>query len=313
MGVNPFVLIVGSTATGKSALAELLSVNYSGAILNCDSLQVYRRLDIGTAKPRPAQQAKVPHFLFDIRGPGEVLTAGDFRKLALEVLERELTEHIVFGVGGSGFYIQALEKGMYDVEKPDPKIDRAVREELSEKGLAWMYARLQSQDPEYAEILNPNDSYRIVRALVMIRSSGKTVTELRAGFRQSEFPFPLLKLGVSASREELLPRVERRVKDMFAQGFLDEVRALVEEGYADWPPLQSVGYKECLRYLRGEITYGELPSLIVEKTMQLAKKQRTWFRRDAGIHWLNMENPLPEALRSIDDFLARIPRRSVKM
>lgn len=304
MAFKPFILIVGPTASGKSSLGDSLAAQFGGAILNCDSLQTYCRLDIGTAKPTREQRAKIPHFLFDVLGPGEILTAGDFRKMALEILARELPQRMVFGVGGSGFYIQALEKGMFEVEKSDIEVDRAVREELAEKGLTQMYEKLRRQDPEYADVLNPNDAYRITRALVMIAGSGKTVTELRAGFQRQAFPYPLLKLGVQASREQLLPRIEQRTREMFAQGFLEEVRTLKEEGYASWAPMQSVGYKECLMHLNGEITFEQLIALVNEKTLQLAKKQRTWFKRDPEIHWLDLNDPLPEAQKLITEFLA---------
>ncbi len=306
MAVRPFVLLVGATASGKSALAENLATHFSGAILNCDSLQVYKRLDIGTAKPEREVRQRIPHLLFDIVPPGEILTAGDFRKLALSALERELPQRIVFGVGGSGFYIQALEKGMFEIEKPAPEIDLEMRTELKKKGLPHMYQRLCQLDPEYAQVVNPNDAYRVVRALVMILDSGKTVTALRSSFRQQPFPFPILKLGIEATRAELLPRVELRVEQMLAAGFLQEVRDLHAEGFSDWPPLQSVGYKECLMHLRGEITKERLKTLIVEKTLQLAKKQRTWFKRDSEIHWLPMANLVSEAVTKIDQFSEQI-------
>lgn len=304
MALKPFVLIVGPTASGKSSLGESLAVQFGGAILNCDSLQTYRRLDIGTAKPTLEQRAKIPHFLFDVMGPGEVLTAGDFRKRALNVLAEQLPERPVFGVGGSGFYIQALEKGMFEVEKPDVAVERAVREELAEKGLPEMYEKLRRQDPDYAQKINPNDAYRITRGLVIIAGSGKTVTEVKASFQHQAFPYPLLKLGVQASREQLLPRVEQRTREMFANGFLEEVRALKDEGWQNWAPLQSVGYKECLMHLNGEISNEQLIPLVNEKTIQLAKKQRTWFKRDPEIHWLDMDNPLPQAQKLLSEFLA---------
>ncbi len=303
--MSPLVLIVGPTGAGKSALGLQLADKFSGAILNCDSLQTYQRLDIGTAKPTVAEMSQVPHFLFDVISPGEVLTAGDFRRMAFEILHRELPRRPLFGVGGSGFYIQALVKGMFDVDKPDPEIESAVRTEAEKIGLEGMFAQLEKMDPVYAGRISRNDSYRVLRALIIIRDSGKTVTELQETFQAREFPFPLLKLGISPTREELLPLIERRTKDMLSSGLLDEVKALLDEGFTTWPALQSVGYKECVAFLNGEIAEEKLEPLIVEKTMQLAKKQRTWFKRDTEIQWLPFANPYSLAQEIVTQFLDR--------
>jgi tRNA dimethylallyltransferase len=310
--LHPFVLIVGPTASGKSALALDLALKFKAGILNCDSLQTYKRLDIGTAKPTPEERNQAPHFLFDVLAPGEVLTAGDFRRLAMEVLERELPKQMIFGVGGSGFYIQALEKGMFDVPKPKVEVERVVREEIEEKGKEWAYNELKKLDPEYAEDINPNDTYRIGRALIIIRDSGKKVSELRRQFARTRFPFPLLKLGLAPEKEELLPRIEARTAAMLKAGFLDEVKALMQAGWADWAPLQSVGYRECRLVLDGELAPEKLGVTIVEKTMQLAKKQKTWFKRDSEIHWLDAMNPLPEAQDLIAKFLAQPIMRPIR-
>ena len=292
---HPLVLVVGPTGSGKSDLALALADEFGGAILNCDSLQTYKRLDIGTAKPTREERARIPHHLFDVMEPGEVLTAGDYRRMALEVLARELPHRTVFGVGGSGFYIQALEKGMFDVGKPSPEIESEVRAEAERLGLSAMYAKLTKEDPDYADQISPNDSYRILRALIIIRDSGKSVTDLKASFQVEKFPYPLLKLGLLPSREELLPRVEARARRMLESGLIDEVRALIRDGHGDWPPLQSVGYRETVAYLKGEIPEEKLLPLIVEKTMQLAKKQKTWFKRDTEIRWLPLASAVTEA------------------
>lgn len=308
MKTHPFILIVGPTASGKSALALQLAQKFNAIILNCDSLQFYQRLDIGTAKPAIEERRLVPHFLFDVIPPGEVLTAGDYRRAALEVLARELPLHPVIGVGGSGFYIQALEKGMFDVPKPKPEVDRAVRERLEKRGLPALYQELTSRDPDYAEGINPNDSYRIVRGLVLMDDSGKTVTEVRASFTQTPFPYPLLKLGLAPTREELLPRVQARTEAMLHEGFLEEVRGLLADGLAEWPPLQSVGYKECVQFLKGEIAEDKLVPLIVEKTIQLSKKQKTWFKRESDIHWLPTSDPFAPAAALVSAFLDQVAR-----
>lgn len=302
--MNPFVLIVGPTASGKSALGLQMAEYFGGAILNCDSLQTYKRLDIGTAKPTRLERGSIPHYLFDILEPGEVLTAGDFRQAALEVLREQLPRHPVFGVGGSGFYIQALEKGMFDVPKPSPEADQKIRRQLEREGVAAMYSRLRAADPDYAEELSPNDAYRITRALIIIADSGRKVSELKREFKPKPFPFPLVKLGLAPDRDFLLPRVQKRTEQMLGAGLLAEVKHLLDEGYGEWPALQSVGYRECLMFLRDEIPEEKLAPLINEKTMQLSKKQRTWFKRDQEIHWLDVKNPFQQAKDLIENFLA---------
>lgn len=300
--MNPLVLIVGPTASGKSSLGMQLSEQFGGSILNCDSLQTYQRLDIGTAKPSEADFKRVPHFLFDVLKPGEVLTAGDYRRMAMEVLERELPSRTVFGVGGSGFYIQALEKGMFDVPKPSAASEKSVRDRLEAAGPMAMFEELQRKDPEYARAISPNDTYRITRALIIIEDSGKSVTQVRKEFASVEFPYPLLKLGLNLSREELEPRVLARAKMMLNDGLLEEVRKLVEEGFGSWPAMQSVGYKECLDVLKGELPEEKLLGQIVEKTLQLSKKQRTWFKRDLNIKWLDPSNAFADAVDKISWF-----------
>jgi len=291
----PFVLIVGATATGKSHLALQLAEETCGCILNMDSLQVYRRLDIGTAKPSKADQSRVPHFLFDVVDPGATLTAGDYRRLALDVLAAEIPKGPVFGVGGSGFYVQALEKGMFNVDKPRPEVEARLREQVAQHGPQWAYEELQRVDPESAARLHPHDTYRVTRALVIVRDSGRKLSELRSDFQAQPLPYAMVKMGMSCPRETLLSRVAARVDAMLAAGWLDEVELLVREGWSDWAPLQSVGYRECLQFLNGELPKEQLKSRIVEKTMQLAKRQRTWFQRDAEINWLNPESAEIEA------------------
>lgn len=302
--MNPFVLIVGPTASGKSALGLKMAAHFGGAILNCDSLQTYKRLDIGTAKPSKEERSSVPHYLFDILAPGEVLTAGDFRKAALTKLSEVLPRRPVFGVGGSGFYIQALEKGMFDVPKPKPEAESKIRELAALEGPEKMYVRLQELDPAYAEEISANDAYRITRALIVIEDSGRKISDLKKEFKPVPFPFPLLKLGLAPTREYLLPRVEARTAQMLKDGLVDEVQSLLNEGYGEWPALRSVGYNECLKFINGELAGKDLESQIVEKTMQLSKKQRTWFKRDQEIHWLNVESPFEQARELTQNFLA---------
>lgn len=305
MNRRAVIFVVGPTASGKSSLGLSLAKRFSGFILNGDSLQCYRKLDIGTAKPTVEERAQVPHFLFDSISPGETLTAGDYRKLALKTLENEIANGPAFIVGGSGFYLQALEKGLFDVPKPDPEIEEQVKEDFEAKGIQWAYSELERLDPNYAANISPNDGYRIQRALVILWETGQRVSDLQASFTAAAFPYAYMKLGFLPTREELLPRVQSRVGKMMRAGFLDEVRALVKDGHREWSPMLSVGYKECLDYLDGKLSESELIPKIVEKTMQLSKRQKSWFKRDPSTDWLPIDEcaALAEAESKVRQFL----------
>lgn len=307
MKSNPIIFVVGPTGVGKSGFALEAAKTLNGVILNCDSVQTYRELDIGTAKPSKEERLQVPHFLFDAVGPGEVLTAGDFRRLALPILEAQLPNHPVFAVGGSGFYIQALDKGMFEIEKVDPKKEEELRKQLEARSQKDLYQELEKLDPGSAEELNPNDSYRIQRALIIYHGLGRRLSDLKKEFRPQKLPYPIIKIGFTMERQKLRERIEKRAKQMLEAGLIDEVKSLVEKGFKDWPLLQSVGYKQVLQYLNGELSESELLPEITLRTVQLSKRQMTWFQRDKEIQWFDLGQsgqPQKDAL----DFLYRVVR-----
>jgi tRNA dimethylallyltransferase len=215
---------------------------------------------------------------------------------------------VAFVVGGTGFYFQAIEKGLYPVGAADPQMLAQVEKEL-ESDPERLYAELVARDPEAAQKISPNDHYRLARAIELMRSHGRTVTEIRREFesQEKEFPFALMKIGLKASRAELLPVVEKRTADMLARGWIAEVEGLLLRGLREWAPLSSVGYKEIADYLTGRSeaqNSSELEAMIVQSTLQLAKKQRTWFQRDTDIHWFSAGDLTP-AQEAIDRFLGR--------
>ena len=278
-----FIFIVGPTAVGKSEFSRFAARKETGEIVNSDSLQFYKGLEIGTAKPSAEEMKQVPHHLFDLVDLGGQFTASDYRREALELFERRRPIHLFF-VGGSGFYFQALEKGMYEV----PNVpDRIHRELMAEVDLSSLYEELKVKDPETARRVESRDCYRIVRALGVIRASGRTLTEIRNEFEQKkgELPAPVTKIGLTMERRLLRDKVTQRAEQMLEKGLIDETQDLIDRGYGDWFPLRSVGYRECQKFLREKGSRDELLESIITSTMQLTKRQMTWFRRDPDVRW----------------------------
>lgn len=293
------LFILGPTASGKSDIAiEIAERCRPTSILNCDSIQFFDGVEIGAAKPTPKDLARVPHFLIGHRAKGSEYTAGDFRREALKTMA-ELSDRDFLAVGGSGFYVQALEKGMFEVPPVAPEIRETLEAEMVKAGPETLHLELRERDPETASRIQPRDRYRILRALELLRSGTETLTEMRARFERERLPAPFQasKIGLRVDRDRLRERVTLRTRKMLEAGLIEEVAQLRSEGLTNWAPLRSVGYKETQAFLDGEITRAELEPLIVTSTLQLAKRQMTWFRRDSEIRWLNPES---ERARLID-------------
>ncbi len=303
---KPVIFVVGATATGKSEWALKLAQEFKGVIINCDSVQLYKKLDIGSAKPSKEEQALVPHYLLDYISPPEEMTAGNYARDFFECMERIPEGTPVFVVGGTGFYFMAIEKGMYPVTKVSPELKQQVENEIAEVGGAEkLHRELTLVDPEYAAKIHLADHYRIGRAIEMIRSQGKSVTQIQKEFEEAraEFPYPLLKLGPSWDREVLRGRIRQRCQIMLDRGLIAEVKQLLDEGLEFWAPMSSVGYKEAVQFLKGELAESELLETLSINTAQLAKRQRTWFQRDKEIHWLEGSSGYSEARTLVEKFL----------
>ncbi len=303
---RPLLLFVlGPTASGKSDLAVEIAVRSRSEIINCDSVQFFDGVDIGAAKPSHEQLTKVPHHLVGHVALGGEYTAGDFRRDAIKVIEPGAKNFLA--VGGSGFYVQALEKGMYEVPKVPEVVRTKLEEEMEATGPAPLHAELTERDPEAAARIQVNDRYRVLRALEILRASndGRTLSQMRAEFEAAREPAPfrVAKMGLSVSRERLRERVTIRTQKMLSLGLIEEVKALRERGFGNWGPLYSVGYKETQAYLEGSLSREELEPAIITATMQLAKRQMTWFKRDASIRWFDAE---AEAERAIEFALAQL-------
>lgn len=304
---NPVIFVVGATATGKSQWAVQMAEKVGGVIVNCDSVQVYCEVEIGTAKPSQEDRARVKHYLIDYVNPPDEMTAGQYCRDFFEQMA-QIPENVpVFVVGGTGFYFQAIEKGMYPVTQIPPEIQDAVNAQLAtETGAAELYEELIQRDPAAGKKIHPADHYRIARAIELMRSHGKTLTEIRLEFskRQSDFPYPLLKIGVNWERSQLRLRIMDRTQRMLEAGLVNEVKSLAAKGLEDWAPLSSVGYSEVLEYLEGRLPRSELAEEIAKNTHQLAKRQKTWFQRDLEIRWFDGEGDYEKALQVVEAFIA---------
>ncbi len=296
----PLTFIVGPTASGKSDLAIAAAKKFQGAVVNFDSLQFFTDLNIGTAKPTKAEMNSCPHHLFNVCAMNEEFTAGRFRKKATQLIEKEGALTPLFFVGGSGFYLQALEKGMYEVNDIPEKIVASVKNELEELGLEKLYEELVTRDRIHAEKISPNDQYRIIRAVTMMRAENKTVSQIVAEHKtqqeKSKIAEEIIKIGIKIDRKILRERVALRTEAMLKAGLVKEVQLLLERAEDGWAPLACVGYKEVVAYLKQQISKDEMEQKIITNTMRLAKKQMTWFKRDVDIQWFeaseNIENVL---------------------
>ncbi len=278
---------MGPTGSGKSAWALEQAKKYSGSIVNCDSVQFYKGLEIGSASPTIEEKNVAPHYLYNyIEAPFE-MTAGQFLRDFYQLVEKNVLKSPVFIVGGTGFYVQALEKGMYDVEPADLGLRSLIEAELKNHGSQPLHDELTAADPEH--LIHLNDHYRLVRAIEILRASGETPTLLKARAGRVEnknaFPFPYLKVGFLQTKEVSQAKILERSQRMIEYGLLTETQFYLNSGFSDWSPLSSVGYKEAVDYLIYNKSKSQLLENVVTSTMQLIKKQKTWFKRDTSILW----------------------------
>jgi tRNA dimethylallyltransferase len=281
------VVILGPTAVGKTAVGLRVAEQIGGEIISADSAAVYRGMDIGTAKPTAEERARVRFHLIDVADPDEPFTAAKFRELALEAIrDIQARGKRVLIVGGTGLYLRVLLHGFSLAPPPrDPTIRKRLQQEAREQGLPALYARLQQVDPQAAARIHPNDAVRIIRALEVYEMTGKPVSEWQ---HRAERELPALKFGLTMPRPLLYQRINARVDQMMAQGFLQEVQNLLSKGYnRDLPALKGLGYRHLIAYLMGERGLEEAVALWKRDTRRFAKRQMTWFRREPGVHWLD--------------------------
>jgi tRNA dimethylallyltransferase len=281
------VVIVGATATGKSALALELAKESGGEIISADSVQVYRGLDIGSAKPTVEQRRQAPHHLIDILEPDEEYSASAFREQADDIIQRLHRRNTpIFVAGGTGLYLKVLSRGLFRGPGGDPHFRSILRHKAKTEGEGTLHRELLQRDPEAASRIHPHDTFRLIRALEVYHLSRRPISQFQREHGFGESPYQVLKIGLSAAREELYRRVESRVEEMMEKGWLEEVRTLLERGYSrGLKSLQSLGYKRLTAHLAGEMDLPPAVHLIKQDTRRFAKRQVTWFKSDLDIRW----------------------------
>lgn len=289
----PLLVLVGPTAVGKTALSVALAQRIGAEIISGDSMQVYRGMDIGTAKITPAEMAGVPHHLIDIKEPNEEFSVAEFQE-RVDGLVREIIGRGRFPllVGGTGLYVRAVVQAYTFTElEPDLALRERLRAEEAAHGPGYLHQKLHAVDPVSAARLHPNDTLRLVRALEVYTLTGVPISATQTAGEAAP-RYDDLMIGLTMERELLYRRIDQRVEAMLAGGWLAEVERLLAAYHPQERAMEALGYKELVLYLRGLLTWGEAEGLIKRNTRRFAKRQFTWFRRDERLKWLDMTDPI---------------------
>jgi tRNA dimethylallyltransferase len=296
----PLLVLVGPTAVGKTTLAVELALRLQGEIVTADSMQVYRGLDIGTAKPTREEQRGVPHWLIDVVDCNESFNVAKYRELAHKVIaEINKRGHLPILSGGTGLYVKAvLNEFLFPDQGASPEIREQLLEDAENYGPYHLHERLAQVDPETAERLHPHDVRRVSRALELYLRTGVPMSVQIAQAQASAPPYRVLSVGLIRERSHLHERINRRVLQMIEQGLIEEAQRLFSHGYLAEGTVagQALGYKEIRDYIEGKSTLDEAIARLQQATRQYAKRQMTWFRRDQSIHWFDLDTyETPEA------------------
>lgn len=281
------IVICGPTAIGKTSTAIELAKTVGGEIIGADSMQVYRHMDIGTAKPTPHEKSCVPHHMIDIVDPDEHFDAKTYAKMAhKKVMKLFENGTIPFVVGGTGLYIKALVHGLFEADSADGDIRLRLKQDAETHGPAFLHKRLKSCDPVTAARIHPNDTYRIIRALEIYELTGKTISDHHHTHRFQDKHFRVLKIGLQLDRERLYTRINHRVETMIEAGLIDEVKKLLGKGYrSNLKSMQSIGYRHMVDFIENRLPWDESLRTFKRDTRRYAKRQLTWFKADTDIVW----------------------------
>jgi len=302
------VVLLGPTGVGKSKLGIELAEDFGGEIINADSMQVYKYMDIGTAKPTIEERRRVPHHLLDVVTPDQPFHAALYRTLGRETIgELHQGGKSIWVVGGTGLYIKALTQGLFTSPRVDLRVKEKLKHEAKEKGEAFLYQRLCEVDPGAASRIHAHDLYRTIRALEVFDSTGLPISFFREQHRFGEKPFVALKIGLDLDREGLYRRIDQRVDEMIEKGLLEEVKGLIDMGYGpELKPMVSLGYKHMIHYLSKEIEWDEAIRQMKRDTRNYAKRQWTWFRRDPDVRWYDRTADRKAIVMEVRSFLGTV-------
>ena len=290
MKKKPIIILTGPTAVGKTKASIGLAKSIGGEIISADSMQVYQKMDIGSAKIHPEEMEGIRHYLINVLDPAEEFNVVLFQQMAKQAMDKIYANgHIPIVVGGTGFYIQAL---LYDVDFTQEEDDKGIRAELEtiakEKGAEYLHHMLQDIDAKSAETIHANNVKRVVRAIEYYRQTGQPISEHNEKERQKESPYNFAYFVLLDERQRLYERIEKRIDLMMEEGLLNEVKTLYEEGYTrDMVSMQGLGYKEILDYLDGKMTLDEAIYILKRDTRHFAKRQITWFKREKDVCWID--------------------------
>lgn len=309
---KPLIVLTGPTAVGKTKASIGLANAIGGEIISADSMQVYKHMDIGSAKIRPEEMGGIPHYLVDALEPWEEFHVVRFQQMAKAALEKiYANRHIPIVVGGTGFYIQAL---LYDIDFSENDGDDSYRKELEEAaknhGGGILHERLKSVDPEAARQIHANNVKRVIRALEFYRQTGQKISEHNEKERRKESPYRFIYFVLNDDRKKLYERIDRRVDQMMEAGLTAEVESLREMGCTrDMVSMQGLGYKEILSYLEGEKSLDEAVYMLKRDTRHFAKRQITWFKRERDVVWINKEDYSHDEEKILQDMILFARRR----
>jgi len=307
---DSLLVILGPTASGKTALSLFLAEKFRGEIVNCDSVALYREFEIGTAKPSVGERARAPHHLFDIANPTEEITAGEYARRARQVLsEIKQRARLPIVVGGTGLYLRALLEGLFPGPQRSEELRERLRERANARGSGYLHRMLLRLDRRAAELIHANDAPKLIRAIEVCLASRQRITEMWQRGRDPLEGFRILRIGLDPERQQLYERINQRACRMFETGLVEETERLARIYGNSARPLGSLGYKQALQLLRGEIDRETAIAAAQQGHRNYAKRQMTWFRREEDVHWLRGFGDDPAIQQDAITFISRQERQ----